>query len=334
MKNKNINNLKRVLMQQLMFHRIIGLISQAEYEQLIASVPSFLEACTILKPLVKAADDELVKYRELITWVATEKRRERESLALYSFPILESARAWGIKNKNTKVTENCDLSYAEMIKLGFQILLDRLRVAQSVIEPNIPVLADYKITQAVYDEWVLKTDLLAEFLNNGPKSAINKRKQIGKNVITLFKAAMLHFNTQVVPLSSNFKSHPDFYITFVNDSVIGSANTHHSRLLAHCQTELGEKLFGLTVKVDTFTDPDTGKTYKSASATTNPDGDAEVIEFFAGNRTVTVSGPNIETTTFPAIQFERGKAIAHTFIVRPKFSNIPAPQENPQNVTQ
>src|SRR5262245_22758602 len=146
MEQKNIHNLKQILMQQLMLHRIIGLISEEQYQDLIASVPSFLEACTDLKPMVKKADDELIAYRKVVTGVALAKSNERKSLAEYSFPIIESAKAWGIKNNNTDMIKNtAGLSISEMTKMGFQKLLDRLRVVQALVRPLVP-LANYKIT--------------------------------------------------------------------------------------------------------------------------------------------------------------------------------------------
>src|SRR6185295_18847318 len=169
-------------------------------------------------------------------------------------------------------------------------------------------------------------------LENGPKSAIEQRKSIGSQLLVDTKAAMDFFNDQFLPLATNFRTNNAFWFDLVITKRIGKTDNRHSVLLAHCQSELGNPFYGLIVTVDTFTDPVTGKTYKSASATTDPNGDAEVIEFFAGIRTVTISGEGIETKTFPAIQFEKGKAISKTFTVRPSFTNIPAPQENKEKV--
>jgi hypothetical protein len=130
------------------------------------------------------------------------------------------------------------------------------------------------------------------------------------------KEVMDFFNNELKPLATNFRSNNTFWFAFVNIKHIGKPHSHHGCLLALCQNELGTPIYGLKVTVDTFTDPDTGKTYKSASATTDVNGDAEVSQFFAGYRTVTISGPNIETTTFPAISFERAKAICRSFTVR------------------
>ena len=171
-----------------------------------------------------------------------------------------------------------------------------------------------------------------ENILTGPQSAIQERKTLGAVILNDVKDAMDFLNNQITPLVANFQSTPEFFIGFHNNKRIGLPDTRHTRLLATCKDELGKSYANLIVTVDAFTDIKTGKSYPAASAFTDPNGVAEVIEFFAGYRTVSISGQGIESQTFPAIQFENGKAVSHTFTIKPKFTNIPAPQESKQTV--
>jgi len=135
-------------------------------------------------------------------------------------------------------------------------------------------------------------------------------------------------DNQLTPLVANFQSTPEFFIGFYNNKRIGQPNTHHTRLIAHVVNEVGTPYYALTVTVDQYTDPKTGKTYVADSAITDPDGNCEVSGFFPGFRTITISGDGITTTTFPAIEFLSGKAENREFIVAPSFNNIPAPAES------
>ncbi|HKR06795.1 MAG TPA: hypothetical protein VJY62_19320 [Bacteroidia bacterium] len=328
-----MTNFKHFLLRLLMLNRILGLVFSDQWTALIESVPGMKAACDKLKLLVQALEQKLAKYRDIITGVATEKRLARKSLAEISFQIMAAARSWAVKNSNFQLAETLDYSLPELLKLGFQTILDVTANAQNKIEPHLADLVPFGISQAQFDLWKSKHSDLNAYMKNGPKSAINQRRALGEEMLNDMKTTMDFFDNQLTPLTANFINTPAFYLSFRNDSIVGEGNTHHTRLIAHCQSELGNPFYGLTVTVDQFTDPETGKTYAADSAITDPNGDAEVIEFFAGNRTVTISGPNIETTTFPAIQFERGKAISKTFIVRPAFTNIPAPAQNPENVS-
>jgi len=263
--------------------------------------------------------------------VAEEKKLAKQALAEAGFRIMSSCRSYAVKN-GIQLAGQMEVNLSDLLGMKYRNLIALMNNASALIEPLIP-LTDFNITQEIYDNWQTKIQD-AQSLENGPKSAIVQRKSIGSELLTDMKAVMAFFNNEFKPLATNFRSNNTFWFQFVNEKRIGLPHTHHTRLLAHCQSELGNNFYGLTITFNQFTDPATGKTYEAVSAVTDPNGDAEVIEFFAGNRTVTVSGPNIETTTFPAINFESGKAVSHTFTVRPLFTGIPAPQQSKEKAAK
>lgn len=163
----------------------------------------------------------------------------------------------------------------------------------------------------------------------GPKSAITQRKTLGSLIAKDMKETMNFLDNEMTPLVSNFQNTPEFFIGYQNNNRIGMPNVHHTRLAAVVVNEIGTPYFGALVTVDQYTDPNTKKTYNAAAAITNENGVCDVSEFFPGMRTVTISGTGIKTTSFAAMNFEKGKTIPFTFTVQPAFTNMPAPQQQP-----
>jgi hypothetical protein len=327
---QSFTHLKFFLLQLAMIGRMITLLFNPVWEPLKDSLPAFKAASDKLKLLNDAIKLKYAAYKKITKTVAQDKKLAKQGLAEAGFRIMSACRSYAVKNGLVQLAGKMDVSLSGLLGMKYGDLIAAMVNASEEIEPLVP-LTDFNITTLVYQDFQSKISH-AENLQNGPKSAINQRKSIGSELLIDMKAIMEFFDNELVPLAISFRSNNSFWIAFVNDKHIGQPSAHHSRLLAHCQDELGVGIYGITVTVDTFTDPDTGKTYKAVSAVTDPNGDAEVIEFFAGNRTVTLSGPNIETTTFPAIAFVRGKASSQTFTVRPSFTNLPAPQEAKQKV--
>jgi hypothetical protein len=321
---------KHFLLQVQMFERIIMLLFSPQWQTLKNSIPGFSTGCDKLKTLTDALNNKYRQYSQIIKTVAREKNLAKQSLAETGFRIMSSCRSFAVKNGLTELAGKMDVNLSDLLSMKYRNLIALMNNSSALIRPLIPLI-EFIITQEIYDDWQTKI-LDAESIENGPKSAIQQRTSIACQLLVDMRTTMEFFDNEIVPLATNFRSNDAFWFAFVTIKRIGKVNTHHCRLLAHCEDELGNSVYGLTVTVDDFTDPATGKTYKAVSAVTDPNGDADVIEFFAGNRTVTISGSNIETKTFPAINFERGKPFSQSFTVTPTFTNIPAPQENKEKV--
>jgi hypothetical protein len=327
---QSFTHLKYFLLRLGMFGRVIILLFNPIWQTLKDSVSAFKDACDKLKLLVDGLNLKYNAYKQITKNVANDKKLAKQALAEAGYRIMNSCRSYAVKNGLTSLAMKMDVNLSDLLGMKYKNLLSLMINSSELIQPLIP-LPDFNITQDIYDD--LQTKILdAQSLENGPKSAIEQRKSIGSELLIDMKTTMEFFDNELVPLASNFRSNNTFWFAFVTAKRIGKASNHHGRLLAHCESELGNPFFGLTVTVDEYSDPATGKTYKAVSATTDPNGDADVIEFFAGYRTVTVSGKDIETTTYPAISFPRGKAISHLFIVKPAYTNMPAPQETKQKV--
>ncbi|MEP7169699.1 MAG: hypothetical protein ABI855_10050, partial [Bacteroidota bacterium] len=323
-------NLQHFLLQLLMLGRIIDLLFSDKWRSLKDSLPGFKAACDQLKLKFDALNQKYNDYRRIIKTVAEAKTIAKQALSESGYRLMSSCRSYAVKNGLTQLAEKMDVNLSDLLGMKYIDLIALMVNASSEIEPLIPV-PDFNITEEAYNE--LQTKIAdAQSLQNGPKSAIQQRTSIGSQLLTDMKSTMQFFNNQLIPLASNFCGNNAFWSDFVIAKHIGNTDNRHCRLFAHCQDELGNDIYGITVTVDTFTDPNTGKTYRSASAITNPVGDAEVSTFFPGFRTVTLSGPNIVTTTFPAQIFERGREVVQSYTVRPSFQNIPAPQESKQKV--
>ncbi|MEO5571414.1 MAG: hypothetical protein ABIT08_05260 [Bacteroidia bacterium] len=323
---KSFTHPKYFMLQLAMLSRIIQLLFSDQWRALKDSLPGFKDACDKLQILVNTLNQKLSAYKKIIKDVAQEKKLARQALAEAGYRLMNSCRSYAVKNGLTGLAIKMDVNLSGLLHMKYKDLIILMNNSSALIQPLIPQ-PGFNITQEIYDD--LQTKISdAESLENGPKSAINQRKSIGNELLIDMKSTMEFFDNEFVPLATNFRSNNAFWFQFVNDKHIGQPSSHHCRLLAHCQDELENPVYGITCTVDIFTDPNTGKTYKSASAVTNPEGDAEVTEFFAGYRTVTVSGPNIETITFPATVFEHGRLTSKIYTVRPKFQNVPAPQES------
>ncbi|MEP7168963.1 MAG: hypothetical protein ABI855_06285 [Bacteroidota bacterium] len=329
-----MEHLKHHLQQLLMLKSILALVFTPSNDEARNSIAPFATDCDLLKDMAADLDKEIAEYRKLIKAIAIAKRKARKELADAGYPIMSSCRSYCNKSGMGETAEQMNITLPGLRSMPFDKILSKSLLAIGLVQPLLTPLLPYKVTPELFNNWKEKYDSLNQLMGT-TGNAIKQRHNLGVKIMDDMAATMKFFYEELSPMTASFlNTYPQFYADFQSIKRIGIGNIHHSRLLAHCQTEVGESVYGITVTVDKFKDPETDKTYKSVSAVTDPNGDAEIIEFFAGNRIVTLSGPNIEKTIFPAIQFERGKAISHTFIVRPTFTNIPAPQETKEKAAK
>ncbi|HKR04314.1 MAG TPA: hypothetical protein VJY62_06710 [Bacteroidia bacterium] len=326
MKKKSINA-KRIQQQLDMIFNILALVFDPLYQALLDSLQPYKDACEELQTKAESLRAKLAIYRKLLKSLAEAKKEARVILAQAAFPIMSLTRSYCLKNGLNDEASQLDFTLAQLKNMPFSVLISKMQIAIPIVQSLLGNLTAYDITAPMVTQWNDKLQNLINLMSD-PHNAIQQRKAMGKTIMAETSALLKFFNEQPCTLVAKFiDSNPEYYISFQNIKRIGTGNIHHTRLLAHCQTELGAPVFGITVTVDQYTDPVTQKTYAAASAATDANGDAEVKGFFAANRTVTLSGPNIETTAFPALDFQRGKTTAHSFTVRPSFENLPAPQQ-------
>jgi hypothetical protein len=313
---------KRIQQQLDMIFNILKLVFDPLYQSLLDSLQPYKNDCEALQTMAENLQARLAVYRKLLKSITAAKQAARLALAIDTYPIISKARSYCIKN-GIIGADNLNFTLSELKHMPFGKLISVIKNAIDIIEPLTSELLVYNITPAMILQWKDKFKTLKN-LNSSPNNAIKARKVMGESIKIEMDALLLFFNTELCPLVADFLiSNSDYYFQFQAIKRIGTPSIHHTRLLAHCTDELGNPVFGLTVTVDQFTDPQTGKIYEAVSAVSDPDGNAEVIEFFAGNRTVTLSGDTIKTHTFPAIQFKKGKAIEHSFTVQLSY-NIPS----------
>lgn len=318
-----MTNLKRLLLQLAMIKRLIAFLFAAEWKSLKDSIPALKKSADDLKDYAASLDARLAEYRNVLKGIAQQKSLARKALAASTYASMSSTRSWAIKNNEMQIAQNMDVSIAELSSMAYAKLYQRAMGAIAVIQPMVADLVEYNVTPTSILAW--QADIVAmDNLLVGPQSAQQARKTLGANIKTEMKQTLAFVDNQLSPLISNFLSNADFYLGYYNNKRIGNVTEHHTRLIASVFNDIKEPQYAITVTVDEFTDPDTGKHYKSESAITNVQGLCEVSGFFPGNRTVTISGANIETRTFPASSFKLGRAISRNFEVKPVFDNIPA----------
>lgn len=317
-----MKNIKSTLLQLAMVKRILAFVFDPQWSTLRTSIPAFKTACDHLQALADAFDAEIAQYRKIISGIAVQKKDARIALAQSSFAIMSSVRSWALKNSDQILAANMKVSLSQLKNMPFAALVQKATQAISVVTPLVPQLADFNVTNASITQW--NADLAnMNSLISGPKSAIVARKTLGATITIDMKSMLNFLDNQLTPLVSNFLSIPEFFLGFYNNKRIGKPDVHHTRLIANVADELGKPYYSVTVTVDKFTDPVTGKIYAADSAISDSAGNCEVSAFFPGFRTVTISGSNIETKTFPAINFKGGKSETRQFVVKPSFSNIP-----------
>jgi hypothetical protein len=259
--------------------------------------------------------------------IAAQKRAARIDLNQLSYSIISSARSWCIKNSNFELASKFELTPAEIKKMPYKLYTPYIGECITLIGPLVPQLAAFNITPESFQLLKEKYQTLKEI---NPGKAIKDRKALGKVIKQDVKSAKEFIDNQITPLMGNFQNAPEFFLGFYANKRIGLPDVHHTRLQAHVVTDLGD-VYAATVRVDAYTDPVTNKHYEAVSSVTDPTGKCEISGFFPAFRTVTVSGQNIETKTFPAVLFQKAKVVVQTYTVTPAFTNIPAPQQTQQN---
>lgn len=291
---------------------------------IINSMVPLKDACIQLKAKVLALQSKLAQYRKLSQALTEAKGKARLDLAATLFPVISSARSYFIKNNRKDIADTINYTLKELMRMPFQDLLSLTLLAVQEIQPELSRLTAYGITATSLDTINAKYQILWDLMSSRTQ-AETRRHNLGVTITEDMGAIMNMFHNELTPLIGNFaNTQPDFYNDFQKNKRVGQPHTTHTRLMAHVSTEIGTPYYGLTVTVDAFTDPDTGKTYKASSAVTNDEGNAEVSEFFAGPRTVTISGSTVITQTFAAITFSKGKSTNMEFVMQPAFT-LPAP---------
>ncbi len=319
-----MKNLKRLLQQLAMINRILIFLFLPKWSNLINSIPGMTAACTRLQEMADSINLKIDEYRQAIKGITKQKRDARIKLAASSFAIMSSVRSWAIKNSNFELAAAMTVTLAELKTMRYDKLIQRVGGAITTITPLVPQLSDFNVNPANFLLWKADHTAMKNLLS-GPQSAIQQRKTLGSIISNDVTEALDFVDNQLNPLMSNFLSTPEFYNGFQNLKRIGTGNVFHTRLVARVVNEVGAPYYAITVTVDQFTDPETKKTYEADSAITDSNGNCEVSEFFPGFRTVTVSGPGIQTTTFPATEFRSGKAEIREYVVAPSFNNLPSP---------
>ena len=322
-----MKNLKYSKQQRNMFRNILQLVFNPLYAAVLLSLVPFKTACDLFLVMLDNIDAKFADYARLLKAIATAKRQARTDLANTGFPIMAAARAYCIKNGFTTDAEQLNNTLVALRNMPFDNLLDKTKLCIDICTPLITALAPYNVDNDSIEVWTAKYNTLKDLMGS-TSNAAKQRHNLGVEIETDIAAAMVFFNTQLVPLNDTlYATFPQFYTDFQSIKRIGSPNIRHTRLYAHCTTDIGV-CPGITVTVNAYTDADSGKTYEAVSAITDFNGDAEVAGFFAALRTVTISGPGVIAATFPAIRFLNGKGVDHQFTLQPSF-DIPAPA--PQN---
>lgn len=324
-------NFKYLIQQLFMLKGILTLVFDPANNAIRTSLLPFATACTALQGMVTALEVKIADYRKLLKSFSASKRAARIALAETGYSIMSTTRSYCVKTGRMEAAEQLSASLKELKSMPFELLLSKTTLARQNVSSLMAFLVDYHIDDVVMENWQLKYDAL-NALMNAPSNAYKQRTDLGKEIVEDMRSIMTFFNNELSPLVANFYStHNVFYNNFQSIRRIGSPNIHHTGLNAHVVNEIGVPYFGLTVTVNQYTDPETGKTYDSDMAVTDPDGNCEVAGFFPGMRTVTISGNGVIPSTFPPIRFKKGKAVDHEFVMQPSSFNIPAPAPNTQN---
>jgi hypothetical protein len=324
---KKLNKWK--LAQLEMMKRLVAYALSATNTAITSSIVALLAGINALKAKTEDIDVMLQAYAQIITGIAADKKQARLDVAAVAYSILKSARSWAIANGNLELAAEFKTSLSGLKKTKYQLLVNKCNNWISVITPLVPSLSNYGITPAMMTDWQDKTDALNDLLT-APQSAIKDHKTLGAAIVTAINEGMTLTKEQIDGIvASLYQTETNYYNGYRTQREIIDPANHHTCMNATVVNELGQPYYGVKVTVDevTVTNPNTGttKTYAAKWDTTDINGNAPVKTFYATTRTVTVSGPNIETTTFGPFAFVHGKTITQTFVVAPSFENLPEP---------
>lgn len=314
--------------QLLAIKRIVAFATAPANAATTDSLPALKTGIQQLQSDIVKTDTKLAGYKIVLKGIAADKSQARKNLASISYSIMSSVRAFALNNNDNTLAEKMKVQISILQREKYNELLQITSNAFAIIQPLVSQLAAYNVTNQKMEDWHTAISKMANLLN-GPQSAIAARKTLGQVIVKDMAQTMTFVRTQLTPLVANFYNIPAYYIGWYNALRIDNTGTRHNGLQALVLNDINQPQFGIKVTIDQYTDPDTGKTYKPASAITNEAGIAHVSEFFPGMRTITISGKNIQTKTFPAISFSKAKIISKTFHVQNNNFIIPESQPAP-----
>ncbi len=288
------------------------------------SIPALGNAVEItFSGKVAAIQDLIGAQNEKIKGAAAQKNNYKKSAAKIAMTVINRAKSFATAESKASLLGKIDYSYTALYRIKDAEFAAIVIGLMALLSPLVTDLEPYGITQNSIDEVIAAATLYAEYRGE-PRQQKVDRKSVNGMLNKMFTDANDFQRNIIDPLVFGLSETQIAYVTGYRiarrQQPIGS---RHTRLIATVVNELGQPYL-CTVKINSYIDPKTKREYAAKSSTTDINGIAEVFKFHEGIRSITISGNKIETTTFSALDFKKGKTIEKTFVVKPAFANLPS----------
>ena len=316
------------------FNAAIQYATSPDHSSVTQSVPALSDSITVLTDKVKAINDTESTLSSSITGYTDQKNSLKTNASLLAITVIRPSMAYATQQNDDVLLKQIQNTYTSIFTTKDAGFAAKVNAVIDILSQYQDKIKLFGVTAAALDAVKTAVALFDTFLSQ-PKTQRSDKKALNQMLDTMIKDANDYLRNSVIPIVGGLRTtETQYYLGFVASCKLDPKGTHHTRLDASIMNEVGQPFVGATVTLDEWTDPKSGKTYKAASSTTNIKGSTTVSEFFAGTRTVTVSGKGVVTKTFGPFRFENGKAMQQTFICQPQFDNLPAPKTEQEIVTK
>ena len=312
--------------------KVINYCTSADHSPVVNSIPAFQADIVSLTAKQTAINNLKTQQESSITGFTETRKNLFNALVEVSYTQLRRGMAYAKKNDATLFSK-LNISMSTLKRMKFSDIGTKMQGCHTALSAvGVDLLAAFGITPESLENWAASISQYTQYISTPP----TKRSE-HKAITQSLKEAIIDANDF---LRTEVSYHADafinvnnlFYLGFKDQLRINMGSIHHTRLVATLRDDIGNFYPNCKVTVNEFTHPETGKTYKAYADYTNINGQCTVSGFEPGIRTVTISGPAIETKTFTNINFVRAKAVEKVFACTPAFNNIPAPLSNKEKV--
>jgi hypothetical protein len=288
----------------------------------VALIAAFLAGINSLKGKLQAIDAIIGQYGLAITGPAVTKARLREQLSQLTFSIISRVKAYAISINDDTLRNQCSLSLSALRKIVYTEVCQQTQALHDIIAPLVNQLQNYSISNADMQAWQTSITDLKTVLSI-PRNTIVEHHKANVLISKLIHEAMSICYDILDPISIGFiqNGNEDFYIEYKKIRKLVPYGLTTTKYKTLCTQEDGTPIPNAVVTISGTV----------LSSKTDINGKAHIDVVPIGMHIITVNAPGLDPKSSPELLFVKGKTTSYNFILTPAF-NIPAPQENPENV--
>ncbi len=317
-----------------MFNRVISFTADPQNIAITNSIPALQQGATVtLVNKVNAINALIFPQSQNITGAAIQKRVFKKSATNLTMIVISGTKAFCKATGDENLFKSIDFSATEVYDFKDNEFASKVNGFMTLLTPFQSQLLNYGVQVSNFNDVATAVNLYITWLTT-PRSKIEYKETVNKSLKILFKDTNNFVRDILDPIVVTLNiSQQQYYFGYRAARKHVPHGLRHNRINATVVNELNQPYVGIQVTVDAYTDPDTGKTYDAVTGNTDINGFATVEKFWPGNRTVTISGPGITTTTFGPYNFKEGNGITETYVCQPDFNNIPASKSEEEKET-